>query len=146
MSAANLTLSYKFSDDDDDFGWLAACFESARLSATGGFWVQWQDVAEWAEQLFQFPIPADKPVDADWRQTDLSGGNRQSIVRIRIAPVGRSGQLEVHLVLSDHNERRHRIETVFRTEYGLLERFATEVRQMMQRRAEKAVLEGIVLD
>ncbi|WP_034159601.1 hypothetical protein [Sphingomonas sp. ERG5] len=56
--SASLTLRYEFSQDDD-FGWLGVKVQTERFGGSGGFWVQWQDVAEWSTQLLVYPIPGE---------------------------------------------------------------------------------------
>ena len=65
---SKLTLRYKFdasffdaSLTRDDFGYLSIDVETDRISAKGGFWVQWQDVKEFGEALGRYPIGDDLP-------------------------------------------------------------------------------------
>lgn len=55
---AKLTLRYRYDPSyfdntltRDDFGRLSVTAETKLFSGKGGFWVQWQDVAEFGEAL-----------------------------------------------------------------------------------------------
>jgi len=139
---ASLTLTYDFSRDDDDFGWLQAKVQSSKASGVFGFWVQWQDVEQWGETLFRYPIPRGDPLIADWGQSDSDGGNYQPIVKVTIAPIDRSGHLEVVVHLSDHADQRNQCRAAFGTTHAELGRFAVEIREMMARRGSDAELTG----
>lgn len=140
--SASLTLRYEHSRDDD-FGWLGARVRTARICGTGGFWVQWQDVEEWAAKLAAYPLEG--PAEADWGQVP-GGGDYQTIVGIRVAPANRTGALEVRVTLADPDDPRFRCETAFGTHYPDLERFAAALGAMMRREGEEAVLPGGDLD
>lgn len=140
--SASLALTYDFSRDDDDFGWLPASLKTPMLSGSFGFWVQWQDVTEWGEALFHYPIPRDRPVVADWGMFESDGTNYQPIVKVAVVAVDAAGHLDVEVHLSDHADRRRQCETVFRTTYAELARFGAELRAMMGRTSKEAVLTG----
>jgi hypothetical protein len=135
--SASLTLRYEFSRDDD-FGWLGAKVRTAKICETGGFWVQWQDVEEWAAKLAACPLPG--PVDADWGYSE--GGEYETVVGILLAPAGATGELDVRVTLADSDDPRVRCDAAFNTRYPDLERFATALGKMMKREAQEAVLLG----
>lgn len=135
----SLTLRYEFSRDDD-FGWLVAVVDTPNLQATGGFWVQWQDVEEWASALTRYPISADLPIEEEWGQTE--NGIYQSIVRIVIAATDSKGQLKATVELADPHDTVFSARTSFRTSYAEVQRFAADVAAMMARRLDEAVLAG----
>lgn len=138
---ARLTLKYEFSRDDD-FGWLAATVGTPQFSGAGGFWVQWQDVAEWSASLLAYPLPPENVCEADWGQSDNDGTNYRPMLKITILPANRTGDLDVEVHLGDHlNERQH-CRVVFLTNYPDLERFGMEMQAMMKREGDAAVLEG----
>jgi len=139
---AGLTVKYEFSQDDDDFGWLDVAVRTPSFSGAAGFWVQWQDVVEWDAKLFLYPIPVGHAVDEEWGQSDSDGSNYQVIVGIRIAPANRTGDLEVRVKLADHIDTHCHCETAFRTTYSEVERFAVELKAVMNREGEEALLTG----
>ena len=112
---------------------------TARIWGVGGFWVQWQDLEEWAAKLVAYPL--DGPVEADWGQVP-AGCDYQTVVGILVAAANRTGALEVRVTLTDRDDPRFRCETVFTTRYPDLERFAAELGAMTKREAEEAVLRG----
>ncbi|WEJ98238.1 MAG: hypothetical protein P0Y59_14940 [Candidatus Sphingomonas phytovorans] len=138
---SSLTLTYEFSRDDD-FGWLQAKVLTPKVGGDLGFWVQWQDIEEWAGRLSRYPITLDSPLRADWGQSDDDGGNYQAIVKVTVAAIDAAGHLEVLVNLSDQYDRRHHCQAVFRTTYVELERFAAALRAMMARAGCDAVLTG----
>jgi len=140
--SASLTLTYDFSRDDDDFGWLQAKVQTPPVSGTLGFWVQWQDVAEWGEALFHYPIPRDSPVIVDWGLSESDGTNYQPVVKVAIVAVDAVGHLDVEVHLSDRADRRRQCQAVFRTTYAELARFGAEIGAMMGRTSDEAVLTG----
>ena len=77
-----LVLRYKF--DADDFGGLSLEVVTEHFSGKGSFWVQWQDIIEFAEQLAVDPIEVENPIVAQWG-SDMQEGI-DLIVRINIAP------------------------------------------------------------
>lgn len=135
---ASLTLRYEFSRDDD-FGWLGAKVRTAKICETGGFWVQWQDVEEWAEKLAACPLPS--PVEGDWGYWP-SGGAWETVVGIWIEPAGGTGDVRVRVTLADSEDPRIRCETAFSTRNPDVERFASALIRMMKREADEAVLVG----
>jgi hypothetical protein len=140
--SASLTLRYEFSASDD-FGWLEVKVRTSRICGVGGFWVQWQDLEEWAAKLVAYPLNG--AVEADWGQRP-SGGDYQTIVGILLSPAGTTGELEVRVALADRDDLRFRCETAFSTHYPDLERFAAALSKMMKREADEAVLLGVDLD
>ncbi|QNA82732.1 hypothetical protein G4G27_00945 [Sphingomonas sp. So64.6b] len=138
--SASLTLQYEFGRDDD-FGWLETRVHTPRFSGSGGFWVQWQDVAEWSALLLAYPIPDDDPPEADWGQWD-NDGNYRSIVKIRIAPANKTGDLDVIVTIADMNDEQHLCRTAFRANYPDLERFRDQIQAMMRRERPLATLTG----
>ncbi|MES2055136.1 MAG: hypothetical protein V4564_04280 [Pseudomonadota bacterium] len=139
--SASLTLRYEFSQDDD-VGWLEVGVQTARFGGSGGFWGQWQDVAEWSTQLLAYPIPADGPPEIDWGRGDETTGKYQSIIKIRIAPANRRGDLDVIVAIADMDDERQLCRTAFRINYPDLERFGNEMQAMMRREAPMATLIG----
>lgn len=139
MTEANLSLTYEFGRDDD-FGWLAATVDTDFVRATGGYWVQWQDVAEWAAALAQYPAKSDAPFDADWGYSE--DGTHLPVVAISIASTDRTGPLEVSVALTDHVARRHAARSVLRVAPVALVRFAEDVAAMMRRERADAILTG----
>ncbi|MET1113057.1 MAG: hypothetical protein ABWX67_16185 [Allosphingosinicella sp.] len=134
---ASLTLRYQFSLDDD-FGWLDAKVRAAGTGEAGGWWVQWQDVEEWAAKLAACPLAG--PVEGDWGYG--LAGEWETVVGIWIEPAGEAGALDVRVTLADSDDPRIRFETGFRTRYPDLQRFAAAIGRMMKRKAGEAVLAG----
>lgn len=139
---AKLTIRYQFSLDDDDFGWLAVSVETEPFAGQGGFWVQLQDVDEWTAKLDAYPFSTEDPCVVDWGQCDSDGSNYQVIIGIKIIPANKTGDLDVVVRVADHHDTRRQCQAVFRTNYPDTERFAAQMRTIMRREADEAVLLG----
>jgi hypothetical protein len=138
---ASLTVKYEFSRDDD-FGWFAATVRTSQFSGSGGFWVQWQDVEEWAATLLAYPLPAKSEHEADWGHCESDSTNYRPIVQIAIKPANKTGDLDVEVHLGDHLDDRQFCRVAFLTNYPDLERFGGEMRAMMKRERNEAMLTG----
>jgi hypothetical protein len=144
---SKLTLNYEydasFSDPTltrDDFGFLSVSVETERLSAKGGFWVQWQDVKEFGEALRVFPISTDKPVIAQWGFSMQEGDGL--ILRVEVASADRRGTVAVRFEIADHVDPRSRARGQFTTNYPDIEGFSDEIVRLMNREVNEAVLHG----
>lgn len=138
----SLTLRYEYDRTPpiDDFGWLAAKVETEAYFGSAGMWVQWQDVAEFAENLKQYPILPQAPVMGKWGFNMLEGDDL--ILSIEVVPINKAGDLAVRVELADHLVRDHRLRTSFVTAYAELGSFASELSAVMAKSADKAVLRG----
>jgi hypothetical protein len=135
-----LALRYRF-DQTDDFGWLEAELSTARVGGTLGFWVQWQDLKEWAAELAAFPMKAGHSSEVDWGFAESDGGPYQSIVKIRI-DCGATGHLHISTELADHIEPQINCRGIFDSDFPALEQFARDLAAMMDRKADEAVFAG----
>ena len=134
-----LILRYEFRKDGDDFGWLELDVRTEDFSGRGGFWVQWQDVVEFGEELAQYPIPADG-IERSWgyRENDVD----ETVLACRIRPANGRGALDVHVMVADQYEPKRSVSALFRTNYPDVERFRGEIDRMMKREAAEAALTG----
>ena len=137
---AGLTLRYAFSRDDDDFGWLELDVRTGHFSGRAGFWVQWQDIVEFGEDLPSYPMPYGTRFDRSWgyREEEIE----TIVLAIGIEPADKRGNLTVDATVADHIEPRQRVSALFTTNYPDLDRFRDEIARMMRREAEEAVLTG----
>jgi hypothetical protein len=144
---SDLTLRYEYDAsfhnpklERDDFNYLSVSVANARFSGEGGFWVQWQDVREFAEALEKFPIMTDSPVVAQW------GFNMQEaddlILRIEVAPADRRGNLLVRCEVADQHAPRERVRASFLTNYPNVEAFRLNILSHMDGDINRAVLAG----
>lgn len=135
----NLTLAYEFTNDpNDDFGWLAASVEADGFRARNGFWVQWQDVVEFASHLAPYPLPADGPVKAEWGFDE--NGEYTRVTLISLSQTSATGRVSVSVDLADYDEPRRRCQVVFDTTYASLSTFRQDLEDLMARKKETAVL------
>ena len=140
---AKLTLRYEFnSDPEDDFGWLAMSVETDAFAGRGGFWVQWQDVKEVAPKLDAYPLPSANPFAEEWGQCEFDGSNYEVIVGFSILPANKTGDLDVIVKITDHFDTRRKCQAVFRTNYPEVASFAAELKELMDRQRDDAVLIG----
>lgn len=133
-----LVLRYKF--DADDFGRLSLEVVTEHFSGKGSFWVQWQDVIEFAEQLAVDPIEVENPIVAQWGY-DMQEGN-DLILRISIAPKNPIGDLTVSVEVADDDEPARRLNTSFRSGYAALDLFRRDIVRLMEKKTDEAVLFG----
>lgn len=136
---SKLVFRYRY-DDTDDFGWLDVAVTSASFSGQGGFWVQWQDVKEFGEKLSTYPIKPEAPLAASWGYEMQEG--EDLVVSVEIAPANQRGDLRVKVELADYTERSERLRTSFVTNYPDLDAFRLALAELMDRKAEEAVLVG----
>ena len=139
---AQLAVRYEFSRDGDDFGWLEADLTTARVSGKAGFWVQWQDVQDWASELAAFPLRSDHRSEADWGQCETDGCNYQPIIKVVICSPP-TGNLEVTVTLADHHDGRMQCQGIFRADALALRRFAQDLSAVINRELPQAVLAGM---
>jgi len=144
---SSLTFRYEFNPSffdpklpRDDFGRLTVSAQTAHFSATGGFWVQWQDIAEFGQSLGVFPIPKDAPIVAQWGLDQLEGDDL--ILRIEIAPANRRGDLAVRFEIADDYEPQERVRASFRTNYPELTAFRDDIAKLVKNEIQEAVLVG----
>jgi hypothetical protein len=140
MSRLTLRYEYDRTPPIDDFGWLAAEVQTDRYSGMGGFWVQWQDVVEFADKLKQFPTPFDAPIRGQWG-FEMQEGN-DLILSIAVAAGTSTGDLVVRVEMADHHLPEERLRTSFVTGYAQLALFASALAEVMARSVDEAVLSG----
>ena len=134
-----LKVSYQHSNDDD-FGRLRLIVETPDFAGSGGFWVQWQDVEEFAETLKTYPLSADAPPAAKWGFNTCEGDDL--IIELEVKPIDRRGTLRVSVEIADDFEPKRRLRTIFNTHYPQMEEFHDALVRVMRREAEEAVLTG----
>lgn len=144
---AKLTLRYRYDPSyfdnrltRDDFGRLSVTAETKLFSGKGGFWVQWQDVAEFGEALRRFPITANEPISVQWGFEMQEGDDL--ILRMEVCPADKRGNLLIKFELADDYEPQDRIRGHFVTNYPDLSRFSDEIARLMSNEVEEAVLHG----
>ena len=144
---SKLTLRYKFdasffdtSLTRDDFGYLSVDVETERISAKGGFWVQWQDVKEFGEALGVFPIDEDRPVVAQWG-FDMQEGDDLKL-RLEVAPADKRGNVFLRFEVADDEEPEDRARGRFLTNYPDVDAFRLQIARLMKNEVEEAVLNG----
>lgn len=142
-----LILNYKFDpsyhDENlprDDFGRLSLRFFNEHFSGSGGFWVQWQDLAEFGEKLDQYPIKEDEPIEAQWGYEMQEGDDL--ILRIAVAQKNKVGDLTVSVVIADDHDQSQRLQASFRTGYAALRIFREDISKLMREEVSEAVLHG----
>lgn len=141
--SAQLAVRYEFSSDpEDDFGWLAMSVETDPFVGRGGFWVQWQNVDEWAAKVDAFPFSAQQPCIEEWGQCDSDGSNYEVIIGVSILPANKTGDLDVLVRIADHHDTRRQCQAVFRTNYPDTARFAADLQAVMRREQSEAILVG----
>lgn len=146
-SMSKLALRYKYDPSHlnrdlvrDDFGYLTVAVETPDFSGRGGFWVQWQDVIEFAEALGAYPITNDAPVGCQWGYEMQEGDDL--ILRIEIKPTNLRGDLAVHFEVADMHEAHKRMRGSFLTNYPEIAAFRADITRLMDMATDEAVLTG----
>jgi hypothetical protein len=141
----SLSFSYQWSGDpNDDFGWLDVKVIGDKFAGHGGFWVQWQDVKEFGEDLSAYPILPDAPIKAAW---GYEWGGDSLVVSVEVAPADKRGNLSVQVWLRDYVENgdgapQNCVRTTFQTNYPEIENFRIAIAALMDGKAKEAVLVG----
>jgi hypothetical protein len=142
---SKLTLRYRYDSSfidpklpRDDFGWLAVEVQTGRLSGSGGFWVQWQDVMKFGEALNVFPV--ERPIIGQWGFNMQEGDDLR--LRIEIAPANKRGDLSLRFEVADYDEPHNRARGCFTTNYPNLDAFRVGISRVMDRESDEAALEG----
>ncbi len=142
VSMSRLAIRYEYDRTPpiEDFGWLSAAVQTERYSGSGGFWVQWQDVVEFADKLRQYPIAPDAPVRAQWGFEMQEGTDL--ILSIEVAAANKLGDLVVRIEMADHLRPEERLRTSFITGYAEVASFASALSGVMAKSVDEAVLGG----
>ena len=142
-----ITIGYQFDPSHFDkslplgsFGSLSIVVETRDLSGRGSYWVQWQDVLEFAENLGRHPIEKNDPVA-------LALGHHQEnsetpMIGLQIASTGSLGELEAIVSLMENDEPRKQLRTFFRVGYPAVEMFKNDLERLMKGEIEVAELIG----
>jgi hypothetical protein len=142
----SLCFSYEFSGDpNDDFGWLDVKVVGDKFAGQGGFWVQWQDVRKFGEDLSVYPILPESPIKATWGYEPWEGDSL--VVSVEVAPADTRGNLSVRVWLRDYVENGdgtllNCVRTTFQTNYSEIENFRIALGALMDGKAKVAVLLG----
>jgi hypothetical protein len=138
----SLRLTYSFSNDpEDDFGCLGVKVITECFTAENGWWVQWQDVEDFAEQLGRLTTNQSSPVEfsAGYKAPDRDWAD---VFHIALTPLGRDSSVDVFVRLMDQNRSSHRCETGFRTTLRAIEFFQRDVAALMRKERNDAELIG----
>jgi hypothetical protein len=136
-----LSLRYKHDrDPNDDFGRLTLSVQNEKFSAKGGFWVQWQDVVEFANSLQAYPIQSGEPVTVQWGYNMQEGDDL--IIKITIASKNATGDLSVSVEIRDEDEPSIRAQIAFRSGYPAVDLFRSDIIKLMAGEMEEAILHG----
>ena len=114
--------------------------ESASFSGKSGFWVQWQDLVEFADKLPSSPDRLGERIFSQWGFDTLEKDDL--ILSLSIEEVGRLGELSVCVELADHNVPLNRLRASFRAIYASLDLFKRDLVKLMAREGETAELIG----
>ena len=133
-----LKVSYEYASNGDDFGRLRFVVETEDFAGRGGFWVQWQDVEEFAAALEDYPLSKDAPPMARWGFEDVQGNNL--ILGLAIRPIDARGTLGVSVEIADELEPKNRVRVELKTHYPQVAAFRERLFKIMRREADEATL------
>jgi hypothetical protein len=127
----------------DDFGRISVAVVTERVSGSGGFWVQWQDVRDFGERLAAYPLSSDAPVIGQWGYEMQEG--EDLILRIEITPANKTGDLRVCVEIADDIQDQgppDRVRCSFITNYPELGAFRSDIAKLLDGEVSEAVLTG----
>jgi hypothetical protein len=136
---SELVFTYEYAAGDD-FGRLEMAVTTKRYSGRGGFWVQWQDVQEFAELLDAYPIDPKVPLQAQWGYEMQEGDDL--ILSVGVMPANLTGDLLVQVEVADEHNQYQRVRASFVTNYPDLNDFRLSIVRLMDREVDRAVLIG----
>jgi hypothetical protein len=136
---SELVFTYEYAAGDD-FGRLKMVVTTERYSGRGGFWVQWQDVQEFAELLDAYPIDPKVPLQAQWGYEMQEGDDL--ILSVGVMPANLTGDLLVQVEVADEHNQYQRVRASFVTNYPDLNDFRLSIVRLMDREVDRAVLIG----
>lgn len=145
--AGQLSLGYRYdsSFDDpkqlrDDFGSLRLSVQSEDFFGRTAFWVQWQDVREFADDLAAFAASSDAAFSREWGYNLHEGDDL--IVLLQFDRLAKDDYL-VTVELADGHLPQDRVRTRFKTNLQAVLWFVRDAKKVMDREIEEAVLLGV---
>jgi hypothetical protein len=149
MSSAELRLSYR--PDDEWLGQLDAVVVSGVFSGRGLAWFDRQSLKEkFVGELRAFPLDQNNPpmIESGFWSKENPGTLKQCHLRIAIRPHDVRGTLLVQIDLATESwgspdiDQQQTVTARFVTEYALLDRFASQLAEVLDGNRETAVLSG----
>jgi len=133
-------LELRFQPDTDGTGELFASARNEAFSGAGSAWFSKAEVQSFGANLQScFPLPPGTELRLEggyWEARSSPPRLKDVLVGIRIYPVGTTGEIGVHLTLSDGLHERQRPESQGRTSFELMatyesiQRFGAQIQQL----------------
>jgi hypothetical protein len=151
MNTAELRLSYR--PDDEWHGQLEAIVRAGSFTGRGLAWFDRQSLKEkFVGGLHAFPLDQNHPpmIESGFWSKGNPGTLEQCHLRIAIRPFNVRGDLLVQVDLATESwsspdvDQQQIVTARFMTEYALVDRFASELAQVLDGNRETAVLSGTV--
>ncbi|MEM9086152.1 MAG: hypothetical protein AAGB23_09550 [Pseudomonadota bacterium] len=114
--------------------------QSGSFSGKSGFWVQWQDLLEFGDQLPSSPARLSERISCDWGFDTLEKDDL--VLSLSIEEIGGLGELSVSVELADHNAPFNRLRASFRATYASLDLFKRDLLKHIAHEGEAAELVG----
>jgi len=134
---SRLTLRYR-PDPDDEVGELWCHLETEHFSGSAFFWSNLAELPDLIEQMGQYPL---KEAAYEWGYDPTECP--RPVMALQILQKNAAGLLVTKVELADLNDPTLRLTGHFCTEYGMLERFRSDLGAMLYRRSGEAVLPGV---
>ncbi|WP_315767995.1 MULTISPECIES: hypothetical protein [unclassified Bradyrhizobium] len=155
MSTAELHIVYE--PDEDGTGKMIATARAGAFAATGAAWFG-RDLDTFLEGLRSYPLSSDAPpmIEGGFFKSRSAGFFKtyneceleQCHLRITIKPYDLRGSLLVHVELASEvwktpdADLQKSASIRFLTEYAMIDRFATELGEVLKGRRDVAILSG----
>ncbi len=143
-------LRVSYEPDDQWTGKITIRVVAGQYSGEGSAWINPSQITDFASTLERFPMPNDSPAKIEGGLGGSVDGRLlpQTLIRVTVKPQGVRGHLVVCAELQtevwkdDDNDLHQSVVARFRTEYGLVERFAQSLKYLAAGRALEAILGG----
>ncbi|MFC0590551.1 hypothetical protein ACFFF7_14160 [Novosphingobium aquiterrae] len=145
--SGQLSLGYLYdsSFDDpkkprDDFGSLRLSVQSADFFGRTAFWVQWQDVREFADDLVAYTASSVAVFSRQWGYNLHEGDDL--IIRLQFDRLAKDEYI-LTAELADGHQPEDRVLTRFKTNSQAVLWFVRDVKKVMDRDLAEAILLGV---
>ena len=126
-------LSLRFDLDGCGECWFTGTLDTADFAATARFWMPAYELEDLPAQLATYPIPRDPGIGDSWYDECLT---------IRISQTDATGHLRARVAIREFTNTWNRCQAEFQTSYADVDRFRSEIEQLVRAGEGEAVLNG----
>ena len=134
---SNIKVRYE-PDPDDDVGRIWLTLKTDQFAGHGFFWSDRDGLGDLAKGLAAYPLAG--PVGDAWGYENVEGDN--VVLRIRVTPVSRKGDLVADAVVADLYNLHQRVSVSFPTTYAEVDQFRQQLCALVEGQTDEAELSG----